>query len=70
MKVLMINGSSRNNGCTRAALDIMAETFKEEGIETEEQYSEMERLGINYIQGFYFSKPLPEEEFIHFLMTH
>ena len=32
MKVLMINGSSRNNGCTRAALDIMAETFKEEGI--------------------------------------
>ena len=35
MKVLMINGSSRNNGCTRAALDIMAETFKEEGIETE-----------------------------------
>ena len=35
MKVLMINGSSRNNGCTRATLDIMAETFKEEGIETE-----------------------------------
>lgn len=35
MKVLMINGSSRNNGCTRAALDIMAEAFKEEGIETE-----------------------------------
>lgn len=35
MKVLMINGSSRNNGCTRAALDIMTETFKEEGIETE-----------------------------------
>ena len=32
MKVLMINGSSRNNGCTRAALDIMTETFKEEGI--------------------------------------
>lgn len=41
-----------------------------EGIETEEQYSEMERLGINYIQGFYFSKPLPEQEFIHFLKTH
>ena len=41
-----------------------------EGIETEEQYREMERLGINYIQGFYFSKPLPEQEFIHFLKTH
>lgn len=41
-----------------------------EGIETKEQYREMERLGINYIQGFYFSKPLPEQEFIHFLKTH
>ena len=41
-----------------------------EGIETEEQYREMVRLGINYIQGFYFSKPLPEQEFIHFLKTH
>lgn len=38
-----------------------------EGIETEEQYLEMERLGISYIQGFYFSKPLPSEAFLTFL---
>ena len=38
MKVLMINGSSRNNGCTRAALDIMAEAFKEEGIYWQSAY--------------------------------
>lgn len=38
-----------------------------EGIETEKQYCAMEKLGINYIQGYYFSKPLPEEEFLEFL---
>ena len=38
-----------------------------EGVETEEQYRKMEEIKINYIQGFYFSKPLPEEEFLAFL---
>ena len=38
-----------------------------EGVETEEQYRRMEEIKINYIQGFYFSKPLPEQEFLAFL---
>ena len=38
-----------------------------EGIETKEQYEIMKRLGINYIQGYYFSKPRPEREFIQFI---
>ena len=38
-----------------------------EGIETEKQYQVMKDLGINYIQGYYFSKPLPEAEFLEFL---
>ena len=38
-----------------------------EGIETKEQFETMRELGISYIQGYYFSKPLPEEEFLHFL---
>lgn len=38
-----------------------------EGIETKEQYQTMENLGISYIQGFYFSKPLPEQEFLAFI---
>lgn len=38
-----------------------------EGIETREQFQTMEELGISYIQGFYFSKPLPEDEFICFI---
>lgn len=38
-----------------------------EGIETQEQFDVMKELGINYIQGYYFSKPLPEAEYIEFL---
>lgn len=38
-----------------------------EGIETEEQYRAMEDLGISHIQGYYFSRPLPEKEFVEFL---
>lgn len=38
-----------------------------EGIETEEQYRAMQAIKINYIQGYYFSKPLPEQEFLAFL---
>ena len=35
MKVLLINGSSRNNGCTGAALQEVERSLQEEGIETE-----------------------------------
>lgn len=38
-----------------------------EGIETREQFDRMEELGINYIQGYYFSKPLSEVEFVKFM---
>lgn len=38
-----------------------------EGIESEHQYKAMEELGICYIQGYYFSKPLPKHEFIQFM---
>lgn len=38
-----------------------------EGIEEKTQYETMEKLGIDYIQGYYFSKPLPEKEFLKFL---
>lgn len=38
-----------------------------EGIETKEQYETMEELGISYIQGYYFSKPLCEQQFLEFI---
>ena len=38
-----------------------------EGVETEEQMQGIKDLGIDYIQGFYYSKPLPQDEFLRFL---
>ena len=46
-------------------LDIVSE-----GIETEEQYEIIKNMGIHFVQGYYFSKPLPEEVFLHFLQAN
>lgn len=34
-----------------------------EGVETKEQMEELKKLGCNLIQGYYFSKPVPPDEF-------
>ena len=41
-----------------------------EGIETKDQLETMIDLGIDYIQGFYFSKPIPAVEFIEYIKKH
>lgn len=38
-----------------------------EGVETEEQYLALKKLGCTIIQGYYFSKPVPADEFIKIL---
>ena len=38
-----------------------------EGVETKEQLDAMEALGVDYIQGYYFSKPLQEKDFLKFI---
>lgn len=38
-----------------------------EGVETEKQYLKLKELQCDFIQGYYFSKPLPREEFIRYL---
>ena len=38
-----------------------------EGIESEEMADKLAELGCDYLQGFYFSRPLPEEEFLKFV---
>ncbi len=38
-----------------------------EGVETKEQMEAIVALGIEYIQGYYFSKPLPGDEFLQFV---
>lgn len=38
-----------------------------EGVETQEQFDYLCSLGVNYIQGYYFSKPIKQDEYLEFL---
>ena len=49
----------------RMGLSIVAE-----GVETKEQLDAMTEMGVDYIQGFYFSRPLPSKDFLAFLESH
>lgn len=40
-----------------------------EGIETEQVLEKFANLKCDYIQGYYFSKPIPEEEFVEFILA-
>lgn len=48
----------------RMGLEIVAE-----GVEELRQLDMLKEMGVDFIQGYYFSKPLPEEEFIEYLKT-
>ncbi len=41
-----------------------------EGIETEEEKERICKEGIDYIQGYYYSRPLPVDEFIRFIRSN
>lgn len=41
-----------------------------EGVETKEMLDRFSKLGCEYIQGYYFSRPLPREEFVKFIAEH
>ena len=41
-----------------------------EGVETEQQISFLRSVDVNYVQGFYYSRPLKEEDFIKYLESH
>lgn len=47
-------------------------TVLAEGVETLEQKEELERMGCDYLQGFYFAKGLPKDDFLKIMaeQTH
>ena len=63
--------SAEKGNVGRAILDNSVRMIREmnrkilvEGVETEEQLRTLTRLSVDYLQGFYFSKPLPKEDFV------
>ena len=47
--------------------DYIHEPVVAEGVETEEQYMVLKAMGCDYVQGYFFSKPVPPQEFDAFL---
>ena len=41
-----------------------------EGVETKEAVDALAEMSCDYIQGFYYSRPLPEDAFIQFMTAH
>ena len=57
----------------RNTIQMMKDIRKEivaEGVETKEILDKLSDMGCDFIQGFYFSKPLPEKEFLEFIKEH
>lgn len=38
-----------------------------EGVETQQQVNLLQELDCDYLQGYYFSKPVPEQEFYDYV---
>ena len=41
-----------------------------EGVETEEQLQILQQMGCSLIQGYFYSRPLPEAEFAEYLKRY
>lgn len=50
-----------------ATADMLGLDVVAEGIETEEEYQKLLQTNVNYIQGYYFSKPLQPDGFVTFV---
>ena len=52
----------------------MAESLKmpviAEGVEEKHQVEMLRKLGCNYIQGYYFAKPMPEAEYQNLIVRN
>lgn len=67
MGFLKSSDCSAKGGNILSAITKMAESLKmqtiAEGVETKEQVEFLKSIGCKYVQGFYYSKPLPVEAF-------
>ena len=67
MGFLKSSDYSAKGGNILTAILKMAESLKmqtiAEGVETKEQVEFLKSIGCKYVQGFYYSKPLPVEDF-------
>ncbi len=57
-------------GHTVSMLKALRKEIVVEGVENDEMKMLLTEMGVNYLQGFLFSKPLPEEKYKEFLLQY
>ncbi len=57
-------------GHTVSMLKALRKEIVVEGVENEEMKTLLTEMGVDYLQGYLFSKPLPEEKFKEFLLQY
>ena len=62
------NGTAKpeNQGILRFIIEIarwLKLSVVAEGVETKEQFERLKKIGCDYVQGYYFAKPMPAGEF-------
>lgn len=68
----LVNGMKTKTGFTilKSTVDMLQSVDLKiivEGVEDEESFRQLEKMGVDYIQGYYFSRPLPENEFLELI---
>jgi EAL domain-containing protein (putative c-di-GMP-specific phosphodiesterase class I) len=66
-------GSAENRAITEAIIAMgktLSLTVVAEGVETSEQQSYLRSHACDALQGYYFSRPVPHEQFASFLRNH
>lgn len=64
-------GTERGNSVIESTIGMIGKLGLEavaEGVETQEQLNFYKRLGCAFVQGFYFTRPLPQKDFTRFLL--
>lgn len=79
LKIIKIDKSivsgffAKNNEVLSKVLNMFeAEGFEvlAEGIETEQMKKDLTKMNCRYIQGYYYSRPIPENQFVEYMKSH
>jgi EAL domain-containing protein (putative c-di-GMP-specific phosphodiesterase class I) len=65
--------TSKTQGMITTLVELGKQLEKEtvfEGVETEEQMNFLKSIHCDEVQGFFYSRPLSEEDFVQFISEH
>lgn len=75
LESIKVDGRNKDNANVKVMIDHSIQMIKDlkrkivvEGIETEEMLNSYDECLCDYIQGYYFSKPLPQQDFVDFVL--